>query len=555
VALVALVAWSAAVVRGGFAYDDREAVEGNPVVEGQLPAWHAFDRDYWHHVGDAGHYRPLATLFLRLDRAVHGEQTRGFHATNTLLHALVAGLVALTGVLLARGAGRAGRHARAAWLGALLFACHPVLADSVAWVSGRTSLLSCLGGALALLGTVGATRDERPGLAFAAAAYGLLLGLLAKEDAVVFALPVLLIAASSARRRVLLASGAGIVLALVLYLALRAYALGSPWPSAPHAPLAGAPLLERLRYAGRALLEAGRSLVAPFGLPPNYGAVPGFAPRATPGGAPSWPLVGWLPWLALVAVGGWVAWIRRGAARVAPLSGAIAALAMLPVLQLVPAGEVYAPRFVYLPLLLGVPAVGALLARLPRAAVPVLLAVCVGGAWQRSAIYSSRGAYAQATLDSVPTDVGAWHTLGLAREEEGDLAGARAAFAEALALDPDAMRPWSSLGRLALAAGDPIAAEAAFARALAAGPRSAIARCNLASLYLADDQPELAEPLYRRATELSPGLLAGWRGLGNALSRLGRADEARAALERARELAPDDAGVRALLRRLAEDAR
>jgi len=161
-ALVALLAWSAAVVRGGFAFDDREAIEGNPVVQGELPLAAAFARDYWHHRGDAGHYRPLSALLLRADRAVWKPQpegqagSRGFHATNVALHVgvllLAAGALAS---LLARtrDAGEprdVAATSRAVFAGLLPLAAHPVLADSVAWVSGRTSMIAGLGGAGAM---------------------------------------------------------------------------------------------------------------------------------------------------------------------------------------------------------------------------------------------------------------------------------------------------------------------------------------------------------------------------------------------------------------------
>ena len=72
-ALLALcaLAWSGAVLRGGFAFDDLEVIESNPVVQGSAPLLAAFERDYWHHREDAGHYRPLASLSLRAD---HGHE-------------------------------------------------------------------------------------------------------------------------------------------------------------------------------------------------------------------------------------------------------------------------------------------------------------------------------------------------------------------------------------------------------------------------------------------------------------------------------------------------
>ena len=61
--------------------DDQELLFGNPVVDGSLPLSAAFDRDYFHHLGDAGQWRPLASLSLRLEvdrySKVTGSSTRG----------------------------------------------------------------------------------------------------------------------------------------------------------------------------------------------------------------------------------------------------------------------------------------------------------------------------------------------------------------------------------------------------------------------------------------------------------------------------------------------
>jgi len=129
----------------GPAYDDREAVVGNPVVEGALPARAAFARDYWHHLEDAGHYRPLATLLLRVDRAASGGPPAApnwvrFRRTNVALHGLV---VALLGAALIRFGARRGLPVP--WVGLAVLALHPACADVVAWISGRTSLVSALG--------------------------------------------------------------------------------------------------------------------------------------------------------------------------------------------------------------------------------------------------------------------------------------------------------------------------------------------------------------------------------------------------------------------------
>ena len=95
-AAVAFLVWSIPLLSPvAFSYDDKEAIVTNPVVTGALPFDSAFDRDYWHHLEDAGHYRPLATLLLRMDHARAGApHPATFRWTNVLLHALIVGLLA-----------------------------------------------------------------------------------------------------------------------------------------------------------------------------------------------------------------------------------------------------------------------------------------------------------------------------------------------------------------------------------------------------------------------------------------------------------------------------
>jgi hypothetical protein len=89
-------------------------------------------------------YRPLATLSLAIDVALHGGNPSGFHLTNLLLHwANVACVFNLARRL--RGSAMVAGTAALGW-GVL-----PRLAESVSWVSGRTDELAALGVLLALL--------------------------------------------------------------------------------------------------------------------------------------------------------------------------------------------------------------------------------------------------------------------------------------------------------------------------------------------------------------------------------------------------------------------
>ena len=185
--LLTMVAWSPSLRTASWTADDPEVLLQSPVITGALPLTEAFTRDYTYHVGGSGQWRPAAALSLRLDHSIHGaSSSRGWHLTNILIH--------LATIALAVGLG-AKLFEKVPWLGLAFFAVHPILSDSVAWASGRPSLLC------ALLGLTGATlfyRTIANGASklatTAASSAALLLPLLAKEDGALFALLLVFIA-------------------------------------------------------------------------------------------------------------------------------------------------------------------------------------------------------------------------------------------------------------------------------------------------------------------------------------------------------------------------
>jgi len=572
-------------VRGGFAYDDREVLFGNPVVAGDLPLWSVIDRDYWHHIGDAGHWRPSATLALRLDQQLYGAGSRGYHATNVLLHALV---VAAASVIAARLA--LLNAARFPWFGLAWFATHPLLADSVAWISGRTSMLSALGGlAGALLMIAGRPHSARVGVA---AGLGVLLALCGKEDGLVFALVLPLLACGTAddarRRRVhTLAALIGSAVAVALWLALRAWALGAALPSAPHALLAHTSFAARLAVGLAAWGEGLAALFVPWPfLPPNLTPADvrgahgeGLAPRLLFGAAC---LFGALA-VALrgrgrarsictdgasetagdhssVARDGRALQPRRGswtgAERLALGSAFAAFAAIVPLLQIVPSGELFAPRFWYLPLLLGAPALSGFVRklvptlRLRRWLIGCALVACVIAAPFHARRYSGLAEFWRAHLPRHGADPRVWNELGRAARAAGDLEGAARSLLRATALDPGYSRAWGNLGVLAMARGDTALALEHFERAARVGRANPIAHANLGSALLREGRAREAVAAYTVAVELAPGRAASHRGLARARAAEGDLSAALDAAQRALALAPQDPATLALVAEL-----
>ncbi len=539
--LTALV-WGMGSLRAGFALDDLEVLQRNPVVEGQVPWVEAFRQDYWAHhpAGSAGHYRPLASLSLRLDHHLWGLTPRGYHITNLLLHLAV---VALAGCLLQR---LSSERTPAAWLGLAVFALHPGLCDSIVWISGRTSMLSALP---ALIGGLLLLRPNpawRIVLISALAVAGSLLG---KEDGALFALLLPMIAARAAGRRAGMGAGLGALIAFGTYAYLRHAALGQWVPAATHSPLAEAGLMQRLRMGGSALWRVLETALTPF-----RSGSPQLRPELLSRTAP------WLAWatqfaLATACVGG--LWILARARR--PLLGASLLLSSLGLLvhsQFIPSGELFGPRFLYLPLLFGTVPLHLVLQRLRtlHAGTGWLLGLLALASfpwvWNQSSTYSSRSSYWNAVLEADPTSPQAWNALGNAALEANRSDEARAAWVRATELDPQYSRPWNNLGGLALREDQLDRALEQFERATQTGPRNPAAWANLGQVKLRLSKSGEAVRAYRRACSLSPSVAAFWRGLARAADADGQVDLVSEALRTALELNPQDPLTQAVGRRL-----
>jgi len=138
--VVAAIVCYLPALRDGFALDDTIIIRDNLRIHSLRTLPQALGLPYWY---DEGHlYRPLTTLSFGLEWLLGGGGPFLFHAINVLWHALVSALVV-------RVALRWWPPVAAAVAG-VWFALHPVHAEAVANIVGRSEL-ACAG---ALLGIV-----------------------------------------------------------------------------------------------------------------------------------------------------------------------------------------------------------------------------------------------------------------------------------------------------------------------------------------------------------------------------------------------------------------
>jgi tetratricopeptide (TPR) repeat protein len=115
-------------LRSGFIWDDDAYVTGNAALKSLGGLW-----DIWFHPFHLVQYYPMTFTSFWINYHLGGLNPFGYHAINVLLHALNSLLV---WCLLER------LKIPRAWFVGLFFLVHPVMVESVAWVTERKNVLS-----------------------------------------------------------------------------------------------------------------------------------------------------------------------------------------------------------------------------------------------------------------------------------------------------------------------------------------------------------------------------------------------------------------------------
>lgn len=171
-ALVSLV-----VLDGQFVYDDPSLLIENPVVNGEVPAWGAFVRDFWGR--DAGQgfitWRPLMPIVWAQLWSVWPGEPLPFRLLGILLHVFSVAMCV-------RFVHRLTQSPELAAVTGALFALHPLNTEAVSAIAAQPDLLSF---ALVLIGCVLALGPQtlRGG---SVCALMFLIAALVKESAIIF---------------------------------------------------------------------------------------------------------------------------------------------------------------------------------------------------------------------------------------------------------------------------------------------------------------------------------------------------------------------------------
>ncbi|HEY1848571.1 MAG TPA: tetratricopeptide repeat protein [Opitutaceae bacterium] len=515
-------------LRGGFLWDD-DAHVTSPSLRSLHGLWRI-----WTEAGATQQYYPFLHSAFWAEHRLWGDSVLGYHLATAAFHACAAWLVFALLRTLSFPAPR---------LAALLFALHPVCAESVAWIAEQKNTLSAvlyLGAAILYLRFDGSRR--RRDYSWALALF--FLALLTKT--VTATLPAAILVVLWWRRGSL--RWRRDVLPLLPWLGLGAGAgLFTAWMEAKFIGAEGADFaltaLERLLLAARCICFYAAKVAWPAHLMFVY---------------PRWTHLqsaqGWASLAAVLCVAFTLVLLARRAR--GPLAGFLFFCGTLfPALGFV---NVYpflfsyvADHFQYLASLgIIVPAAWVLWRAgqslslgAANAALAALLLLVLGTlTWRQARDYRGAEGLYRATLARNPD---AWlmhYNLGvILGASPGSLAEAIAEYRAAVRLKPDHWRAHNNLASALLRLPDGRgAAVAEYREAIRRNPSYAEARNNLAiALEDAPGGMAEAEAELREAIRLKPSYDAAYSNLGNLLLREGRgAAEAEAAYRNAIRIAP-----------------
>lgn len=418
--------------------------------------------------------RPLTELSFWINGALFGRSPVSWHVVNLLLHLIVVAL--LLDVL------RTLIGERAGFLGALIFAVHPMMTEPVAYVFARATLLATLFSLLAM-------RSWIAGKFWQAAAW-FAVAMFAKEECA--ALPLMLVLLPSPRSW----RAFGAMLATAAAIGARTVMAGAALQGSGVGAQAGISPAAYLASQGVAIWRYLRLVVIPWGF-----SIDPSLPRP--------PL-----WMALLA------WAALAVACLIPFRGRfwlwMGLLLLAPSSSILPAADLAADRRMYLPMIAFAACAGVLLATVDKRAVAAIVCVLIAisirysilwmhpeALWSEAkrlapwavrpriqlarAMHPSQGLQ---ELQDAPENADVWTERGRLLLTLGRSAEALAAFGKALAMNPGDARAISNRGVALAALGSRDAAVAEFQRALARDACLDDARENLSKLGVRTEAPQ-----------------------------------------------------------------
>jgi len=520
----------ARVGAAGFIWDDESHLTQNPCIVGPLGLG-----DIW--TSASAFYYPLVlTTFWILHHFV-GLNPLPYHILNVTFHGASALLLWRVLVQL---------RVRGAWLGAAIWALHPVLVQSVVWVTEMKNTQSAFFYLLAISCFL-QSRDRKQNVIFYwLTIFSFVAAITSKPSTVM--LPMVLALCLWRREGGIKRRDLRLLLPFVLISLLasgwtiweqkfHSHAIGADWVQTP---------LQRVLISADAIWFYLLKLIWPHPLIfiyPRWNVDPS-----------QW--FAWIPLVALLVTATVLVIKRNSRLRSVAFAFAYFVITLFPVLDFF---DVYffrysfvSDHFQYLasmgPLALAgagivtaVEKIGVHWLAIQAASTLVILSILGALSFHQSAKYHDVITLYQATLAQNPGCWMAEYNLGLALKNQGQLDQAIAHYRRAINIWPDYVEAHYNLGGAYIEKGEFDEALAEYRRAIEIRPDEADSHNNYGSALRELKQFDQAEIEYKRALSLRPQYLDARLNLGSLLLQRGRIAEAITNLETARRLQPNDA--------------
>jgi tetratricopeptide (TPR) repeat protein len=523
---------------GSFIWDDDDYVALNPNLR-----WAGGLSNIWFHPTRSPQYYPVTFTSFWIEYHLWGGDPRGYHEINIFLHAASALMLwRILKRLRVPGAG----------LAAAVFALHPVMVESVAWISERKNTLSMLFYLLSMnayLKFAGVDEESKPGktrwgtYAGAVVCFVCALGSKSVTATLPAALLLVLWWKNRLERRHVALLATFFVLALAAGLCtsfLERLEVGASGPEWNYTAS------QHLLIAGRAVWFYAAKILWPANLSFAYAKW-----RVDSASAAQW----LFPLLMLIVIAV-LLMLRRRIGRGPVVAALLFVGALAPALGFI---NVYPMRYTFvadhymyhasitLIVLIIAGATTFLRRRRFSRGAPALagglLIILFALTWFRSGAYRDQRTLWADTLGKNPDSWMVWLNQGRAAAAAvpPDIPTAAAAFRKALALAPDVADTHYDMGLIDLEERDYPAAAAEFGRVIEIEPRHARGHGMLGYALAAQHRLDDAIAEYRRALAIRPAYVNGHINLGIALREQGQYETAAAEFLAAFDTDPNSA--------------
>ncbi|MCE0499613.1 MAG: tetratricopeptide repeat protein [Methylacidiphilales bacterium] len=533
--ILAVIAAYQPVWYAGFNWDDDYNITGNAVIIGPLGL-----KEIW--TTSAGQFFPLVLTTFWMEHALWGLAPLPYHLVNVFQQALCA--VLLWRVL-------RSLQVPGAWLGAALWALHPVQVESAAWITEMKNTQSCVFYLLTILFFVkwlkASDLESRTGAGWN---YGLALlfaalAMASKSSTVV--LPVVLglcawwMESKWPWRHLMRLTPFFLMSAIATVLSMWSYTSVASAIADPQGPRSWP---QRMATSGDVVWFYLGKLVWPHPLIAIY---------------PRWQIdasrwFSYLPLLAVIVVL-FIFWLKRETwSRPWFFAFAYFLVVLSPFLGLIDQGfwrySFVEDHLQYLACMGPLALAGAGMTRLADFVIPktpgLQTAFCVGLllvlgilSWQQAWAYESEETLWTDTLTKNPNCSTAEYNLGVVLAAKGQMDEAMGHFQKAFEINPNDAEAHNNLGGVLAKMGETDEAIEQFQKALEINPQDAKAHQNLGAVLYNKGRVDEAIEHFQKALEINPQYAEACNDLGNAFLQEKRMDEAAAEYQNALRIKPD----------------